>query len=366
MTKRILHIFGTMNRGGAEMRTLSLMQKMREQGVQFDFCVLSGQVGVLDQEIRRLGGQVYYCKLGLGFIPRFLALLRQHKFAGVHSHVAYVSGFILLLSRIAGIKLRIAHFRNTTDGADDSFIRKIRNHILRGLIATCATHILAVCIGAMRGFWGTAWEKDAKCQVIYNGFEVPTQPTDDSFWPKYIPNYQGQKIIVNVARMDVQKNHLRQCQIFIELLNTKPDCLMVFIGKEDVQRKAAMTDLLAKHGVSTKVIFLGLQSDVMPFLQHADLMLFPSLWEGLPGVVLEASSVGLPVLASDLSGIEEIAQQISSVHIQTLKTTDLQWAQQLAKMLDNGFDKTHNIEQFKHSSFLMTRNIDKLYAVYSE
>ncbi len=348
------------------MRTLSLMEKMRDQGVQFDFCVLSGQHGVLDEQIRQLGGQVYYCKLGLSFIPRFLHLLRHHKFAGVHSHVAYVSGFILLLARLAGISLRIAHFRNTTDGADESWVRKIRNRILSYLIATCATHILAVCIGAMRGFWRKNWPSDPKCQVIYNGFELPKVALDQGFWQTYIPNYQGQKIIVNVARMDVQKNHLRQCHIFVELLKIKPDVLMVFIGKEDATRKAAMMDLLVQHGITDKVVFLGLQGDVIPFLRHADLMLFPSLWEGLPGVVLEASSVGLPVLASDLSGIEEIAQQISGVRIQALVTDDVQWAQQLANMLDSEVDKQQNLEQFKHSSFLMTSNIDKLYAIYSE
>lgn len=365
MTTRILHVFGAMNRGGAEMRTVSLIEKMRSNDIQFDFCVLSGENGVLDENIRQLGGNIYYCKLGPTFIFRFIKLLRKNPFFAVHSHVAYVSGFILLLGMIAGIKKRIAHFRNTTAIGSNSKLRIARDKVLKFLINVCATDILAVCNGAMDGFWGTAWRKEKRCQVIYNGFEIPKRHIRLDFWSDYITGYAGQKIVVNVARMDIQKNHLRQCDIFFELYKQNTNTLMVFIGKEDSQRKAEMMDKLSLYKIQDKVLFLGLQTDVLKFLTHAHVMLFPSEWEGLPGVVLESASVGLPVVASDLPGVEEIAEQLPNIHIVNRCDSNTQWAQKLQQELAHNSDPQLMIEAFNRSDFLIDSNIDQLYAIYS-
>jgi glycosyltransferase involved in cell wall biosynthesis len=366
MTLRVLHIFGTMNRGGAEMRTVSLMSGMNQHNVQFDYCVLSGNKGALDDQIRALGGQIFYCKLGPTFIFRFISLLFNRDFSVVHSHVAYVSGFILLLAKLAGIKGRIAHFRNTTAGKSSSFIRRGRDKFLKFLINTSATDILAVCDGAMLGFWGENWHQEKRCKVIYNGFSIVDKQIEPGFWLNFIPNYRDQRVVVNVARMDVQKNHLRQCDIFKELHKRDTNTLMVFIGKEDTQRKSMMKKKIVEYKLQDKVFFLGLQENVLRFLQHADVMLFPSEWEGLPGVVLEAASVGLPVVASDLPGVIEIAERLPFIKVVKLQESNCNWGAHLNNVLMQGIDSNMMIEAFKHSDFLIDSNVKQLYAIYSQ
>ncbi|MFN8944113.1 MAG: glycosyltransferase family 1 protein, partial [Pseudobdellovibrionaceae bacterium] len=98
-TYRILHIFGKMDRGGAEMRTLELMEKLsNEKQFLFDFCVLSGQPGELDSKIRSLGGEVHYLKLNFAFTNQFRRLLRTKKYDAIHSHVHLFSGYLLKLA----------------------------------------------------------------------------------------------------------------------------------------------------------------------------------------------------------------------------------------------------------------------------
>jgi len=366
MTVRILHIFGAMNRGGAEMRTVSLMPGMNKQNVQFDYCVLSGEKGVLDDEIRSLGGEIFYCKLGPLFILRFISLLLSRDFTAVHSHVAYVSGFILLLAKLSGIKGRIAHFRNTTASCSSSYLRSIRDKFLKFLIDVCATNILAVCDGAMLGFWGAHWQNENRCKVIYNGFEVVVRQIEPKFWCDFITNYSDQKIVVNVARMDVQKNHLRQCDIFNELHNRDPNTLMVFIGKENQERKSMMMEKIVEYNLEEKVFFLGLQTDVLRFLQHADVMLFPSVWEGLPGVIIEAASIGLPVVASDLPGVNEISNQLPFIKIVNLQESDSDWGAYLYQSLKQNIDPNIMINAFKQSDFLINSNIKQLHAIYTQ
>lgn len=366
MSSRVLHIFGAMNRGGAEMRTVSLMSEMNKHNVQFDYCVLSGEAGVLDDKIRLLGGEVYYCKLGPTFIIRFIFLLLKGDFSVVHSHVAYVSGFILLLAKLSGVKKRVAHFRNTTAGNSPSFIRLSRDKFLKFLIGFSATNILAVCDGAMVGFWGDNWRSEKRCNVIYNGFEIVERQIESAFWPKFIPVYHEQKIVVNVARMDVQKNHIRQIDIFHELHKLDPNIFMVFIGKENLERKSIMMAKIIQYQLQEKVFFLGLQKDVLGFLQHADVMLLPSEWEGLPGVVLEAASVGLPVVASDLPGVKEIAQQLPFINVVQLKECNSHWGAIVNNVLMQDVDPHEMIAAFKQSDFLIDSNVDQLHAIYTQ
>jgi glycosyltransferase involved in cell wall biosynthesis len=94
-------------------------------------------------------------------------------------------------------------------------------------------------------------------------------------------------------------------------------------------------------------------------------MLFPSLWEGLPGVVLEAASVGLPVLGSDLPGILEISNQLPNIHTLSLLKTDEEWAQQLAFIMAQKNDKENSASAFIRSDFLLNNNIEQLCAIYS-
>ena len=370
MTKKVLHIFGAMNRGGAEMRTVSLMPGMNEKHVSFDYCVLSGLQGVLDDEICSLGGRIHYLPLGPMFVYQFISMLRKENYEVVHSHVAMVSGFILLLARLSGVKIRIAHFRNTTDGENQSRLRRLRNTFLRGLIRLCATDILGVCRGALDGFLRHDWKNDDKCQVIYNGFEIPNIPFRQDFWSQYINDYDGQKIILNVSRMDFQKNHLRQVDIFFEMQKRVPDCLLVFVGKPNPERMTQLEKRLSELGIKHKIKVLGLQTQVLDFMLHADLMLFPSLWEGLPGVVLEAASVGLDVVASNLPGVYEISEYIPGVSIVKLSSGDKEWADMLVAKLHEveqlgAQHQPIRIEQFSRSLFKLSENVQQLYAIYS-
>ena len=102
-TIRILHIFGRMERGGAEMRTIDLMRYIDRNRYQLHFCSLSGKEGDLDKEIKELGGQIHYLRLSPSFPFRFISFLKKYQFGVVHSHVHMFSGFILLLAVMAKV-----------------------------------------------------------------------------------------------------------------------------------------------------------------------------------------------------------------------------------------------------------------------
>src|SRR5690606_31497974 len=66
--------------------------------------------------------------------------------------------------------------------------------------------------------------------------------------------------------------------------------------------------------------------DVPRLLRAADVLLLPSLREGIPGVVLEACVIGVPVLATDLPGVREIGNRLEGVYFLSLAESDAEWA----------------------------------------
>ncbi|HLO85227.1 MAG TPA: glycosyltransferase [Nostocaceae cyanobacterium] len=111
------------------------------------------------------------------------------------------------------------------------------------------------------------------------------------------------------ARIETRKGYQYQLEA-IKHLMTRPVWSQIYfvwagsgIFQPELENelKAAVENL----GISNKVIFLGQISNVLDWLNVADIFVFPSLLEGMPLCVMEAMAKGLPVIASSVSGIPE-------------------------------------------------------------
>ncbi len=328
MTTRILHVFGRMDRGGAELRTLELMRHLDRSRFGFDFCVLSGLPGALDEEIQELGGRVHRCALGRGFGMEFIGILKRHQYHVVHSHVEFFSGIIVALSRWAGAPVRIAHFRTMYDGRGSGLKRRLYRRLMHALIDRHATNILAVSRASMTSEWGNGSTRDRRCRVVYNGldssrFDVRSEGAEvrrEFGFPA------GCRLYIHIGNMHEAKNHPRLISIYHAISGRGGNSGLLLVGDDQNQVGEHIRSLIADLGFQDRIVCAGVRADIPRLLKAADLLLFPSLWEGLPGVVLEACIAGLPTLASDLPGIQEIAEAFPSVRCLSLGASDEQWA----------------------------------------
>jgi len=368
---KILHVFRQMVRGGAEMRTLDLMRHIDRENYKFYFCALSGMPGEFDEEIRSLGGDVFYVKLDHTFIRRFKHLLRRNRFDVVHSHVHMFSGFLLRLAAKEQIPSRIAHFRNTNDGRGDSIRRRVQNRLMRRWIDKHATDILAVCEGAMVAAWGSNWQKDSRCRVIYNGIDIPLfekQPSRIEILKDF--NFPMDcTLYIHVGRFVHQKNQKRVVSIFKSIISNNRSARLLLVGRGGSEVEDSVRKNIIKLGLSGEVVFAGERSDVPRLLKASDLLIFPSIWEGLPGVVLESCAAGTPVLASDLPGTREIAAQLPDlVHLLPLDVSDVEWAA-TAEKIASGVTSCYRMESqsffdFSECSFNIERCLMSLCNVW--
>jgi glycosyltransferase involved in cell wall biosynthesis len=352
---KVLHVLGRMNRGGTEMRTLELMRNLDWKRYRFDFCCLSGLPGELDGEIRSLGGVVHLIPLGILFPSRFRKLLRNGGFHAVHSHVHWFSGYILRLAAKEGVPQRICQFASTWDGKRAHLLRRLRNRILKRWVELHATDIVGVSEGALNANLGPEWSHDARCRVIYRGIDVSQfriRPDRTGIRAELgIP--QDAVVVIHVGRMDPPKNHERLLCIFERFVRMVPGAYLLLIGAVRDPIESSVRRFAARRAISERVVFAGVRADVPRLLRASDLMIFPSLWEGLPGAVLEAVAAELPVLASDLPGINEIARYLPGVRTMSLELPDEEWAAAALNFRSYRDSDIRTAEMFLKSPFSM-------------
>lgn len=367
---KILHIFGRMQRGGAELRTLEVMRALEPGAFRLDFGVLSGLPGELDDTIRAMGGAVHYLPLGPRFPLQFCALLRRERYDAVHSHVHYASGAILRLAALCKAPVRIAHFRSSSDGRGDGRIRQALRWVLRRWIDRYATAIPAVSESAMVAAWGEHWRDDRRCRVIYNGLD-PARFDG-------IPDHEAVRgefaiaadhtLYLHVGRLDPPKNHARLIEIFAAIAERNPAARLLLAGRGGNAIDAALQRRIVALGLTGKVVFAGERQDIVRLLLAADAMIFPSLWEGLPGAVLEACAAGLPVLASNIPVIREIAPYLPALTPYDLAAPNDSWAEmaeQLARAGAHPAIRERNRAQFAASRFTLDQCVAAHRALWS-
>lgn len=355
------------------MRTLDLMRRIDRERFHFDFCSLSGEKGILDSEIRKLGGEVHYCKLrSLSFNRRFCNLLRSEKYDIVHSHVHYFSGYILRLADKCSVPRRIAHFRSTTDVLKKTLKRRLQTNIMRLLINQHATSILAVGNGVMETAWRPDWKDDFRCMVIPNGLDVDLfqEDVDRKKIKEEIALPVNCKLIIHVGRMTtLAKNYVRLAEILAEILAEDNNVYAMLVGKETEAIKAAIVEKLQQKAVLDRVIFAGVRNDVPRLLKVADILLFPSLWEGLPGVVLEACAAGTPVLTSDIPGIRELADTFKLVQLMSLKQDNTSWCHAVQNILKKDItikERGEAFRQFNSTPYSINHALRMYEAIWEE
>lgn len=130
---------------------------------------------------------------------------------------------------------------------------------------------------------------------------IPVGVEEIALKPKPI---KGDPKLIHVGGFSFEKNHQGLIRIFEKILGLFPKAHLTLLG--DGKLKQDMEKLVKNKGLESQVSFLGNVNNPMDYMASADVMLFPSILEGLPGVILEAQYVELPVIAYEVGGIGEI------------------------------------------------------------
>ncbi|MBN8235141.1 glycosyltransferase family 1 protein [Halobacillus kuroshimensis] len=303
---RILHIVGGMNRGGAETLIMNIYRKIDRSKIQFDFAVSTKEECHFDDEIKALGGRIFYTDnpsiSGLNSYKKSLKkILKLHgPFYGVHSHVHHFSGVVLHTAKRMGIPIRLAHSHNTQDGRSSTLKRKVYRWYTRKLIFKYATHLPGCSKAACESLFGNDCWADDRVFVIPNAVDLlPFKNINVDkieLRRKHNLPLKG-PLIGHIGRFSEQKNHKFLIEIFDEFLKDNPKASLLLVGNGDLKKD--IENLVLDKGIENNIHFLGVRDDVPEILSSLDVLLFPSLYEGLPVVLVEGQAAGVPCVVSD-------------------------------------------------------------------
>ena len=354
---RILQCVNNMHRAGLETMLMNYYRNFDRSRIQFDFLTHRPVKGDYDDEIEALGGRVFYAPRlypknyvkYFSYMKDFFGEHREYKI--VHSHIDCMSYLPLRAAKNAGIPVRIAHSHNTAIDLDYKYPLK---QIFRKKISNVATDYFSCGEQAGKFLFGN----DVDFHVIPNAIEADRFCFDEVVRvnKRKELNIARSFVIGHVGRMVRQKNHQFLLSIFLQILKTIPEAVLLLIGTGEEEPK--IRNLVQRFGIQDKVIFLGNRSDVDELYQVMDVFVLPSLYEGVPVVGVEAQFSGLPCIFSDRVP-KEVAFS-SKCRFLSLDSKIDEWAKTV--IMSKTFDR--NSELFSDSIFRIEnayKNLEKHY-----
>ena len=296
---RVLHVIGSMNQGGAENFLINVYRNLDRTEIQFDFLV--NREGFFDNEIKKMGGKIFYIsalqKVGqIAYVKNLDNFFEEHKeYKIIHSHINKVSGLILERAKRAQIPVRIAHSHNSKFGKN--WLIRIYKTYLGKKILKNATHFFACSEKAAKWLFK---EKSKDAIIIRNAIETEKFKYSKEKRKKIrneLAIDDNCMVIGNIARFSEQKNHSFLIDIFFEYQKINPKTCLILVGEGSLKKK--IQDKVNNLKLDDKVKFLGIRTDTDYLYSAFDYFLLPSLYEGLPVVLVEAQTSGLKCLTSD-------------------------------------------------------------------
>lgn len=297
---RVLHVVVNMNRGGAETLIMNLYRNIDRSKVQFDF--LTCKEGAFDSEIIELGGKIhripYISDVGhFGYIKALNHFFTTHKeYKIVHSHMDKMSGLVLKAAQKAGIPVRIAHSHSTQ--SEGGMAARLYKWYAGKHILPSSTHLLACSDSAADWLFSS---HSSAATILKNGIDVEKFTFSQDVRTevrKELGIDNESYVIGHVGRFNNPKNHSFLIDIFADFNKIKPESLLILVGdgplRCDIEKKVINLKL------EEKIKFLGIRDDINRLFQTFDVFVFPSLFEGLGMVLIEAQASGLPCLVSDV------------------------------------------------------------------
>lgn len=329
---KVLHIItGGLRREGIASTQLEFFKHMDLEKIKISVAAVHDNSPEMIADFENNNCKVYsFPDRQSDTLKYFLSLIHTMKeinpdIVHVHGSSAIMS-IELLAAKLAGVKIRIAHSRNTK--ADN--IQKDR--LLRPMFEHLYT--MGMACGQEAGEWlfGTR-----PFVVIHNGKDFQKFKYD-AVKRKLQREKLGltKKIVVgHVGRINGQKNHEFLIRAFYEFQKENDNAVLYLIGGGPLidERKQQAEEL----GISDKVIFTGSVNDVPDRLQAMDIMVFPSKYEGLPNVVLEWQAEGLPCLISDK--ITKECAPSDLVEFASIEDDPKVWANKMEEMLKKFTDR---------------------------
>lgn len=361
-------VFGmTENPGGVESVIMNYYRHIDRNKIQFDFLCNTDKVAY-EEEIKKLGGKIYRITSRSKNIKKYKKemndFFKKHskEYNTIWVNVCSLANIdYLKYAKKYGIKYRIIHSHNSQNM--DSKLRGILHKINKRKISKYATDFWSCGDEAGKWFYDDEIINSEKYLLVNNAIDSNKFKFSEKTRKEYRKKLKidDKLVIGHVGRFHFQKNHPFIIKVFNEIQKKVPNSILLLIGAGEDENK--IKELVDEHKLNDKVKFLGLRNDVEKIMCAMDVFLFPSLFEGLPVVLIESQLSDLLIYSSDnISPNVKITNKLNMIPIDK---GEKYWANEIIKGFEKNnsrIDKTDDIKKAGYDINTETKKIEDYFS----
>lgn len=306
---KIMHIISGGEFGGAERHILNLASSVNPRLIDTTVCCLFS--APFFKIAADAGVNVFVIpmrsKFDLGIVGKLVDNSIERDIDIIHTHGVRANLLGRLAARQAGQKKVVTTIHSLLERDYPNFLTRQINCWTERLTRNWSDHFIAVSDGLKNQLIARGVPED-KVTVIHNGivleeFSAPEEP--DTF-RKRLGLDPMTPLVGIVARLHAVKGHYYFLQAAREILSQQPDVRFMIVG--DGPYRSFLEGEARRMGIAGQVIFTGFVDDVRSLMASLNLLVISSLWEGFGLTAIEAMTIGLPVLATDVGGLPEVVR----------------------------------------------------------
>ena len=298
----ILQLVNGFGVGGGEKKLLELVRCLDRDKYNLVVCSV-GQGGPLEGDFRELGVDVYVFtkrnKLDITLPLKVADLIKRYQIDILQTTLFYADIIGAIATVLAKVKALISWEVITQP-------LKLRHRLAYKLLKDKFDLIVSVS-DSIRSFIEKERAQDpGKIVTVHYGVDMSEFHGEEKVREalRRELGFDGSHSILGVvARLTDQKGHIYLIKAAPKVVNLFPNVRFVLVG--DGPNRAMLMAKVQELGLADHFTFLGTREDVSELLNAFDVFVLPSLWEGLPNVVLEAMACGKPVIATSVDGTTE-------------------------------------------------------------
>lgn len=342
---RVLSIVGGGHLGGVEVWMLDVLSHIDRNRFDVDVMTTCDTFPAdYEQQVRARNGRVIHCpsrsrRLGplsaAGFGVRLRRVLREFgPYDVVHDNGTMgFLGPVTFVALLSGVPVRILHARSMIDpGFSRANIKRVLSW---PMVTRTTTHFLGVSRHAAMSIFHRKIVDDSRFSLS-TGINISQFDPSVAVAPARTSLGIGEhtKVVGHVGRFSEEKRHDLWVRVALRIAESRDDVAFLLVG--DGPLRSEIESQVRASGRADQFHFVGNRPDVADLIRTAmDVLLFPSRYEGLPRVPVEAQSAGLPCVISDAI-TPEVDVVPSLVRRHSLVDPPEAWAQTVIDVLDGG------------------------------
>ncbi len=356
--------------GGITSMMINIQRHLDRKQINFDYLVFHDRKEPAEDIVKAMGSRKLVASvdnLGNAAIRRFARLkeikrvCKENNIEILHYNADSAADLMnIMAAKAGGVKYVTIHSHNAGFGTAGIGV-KMMSFLLKPLIPLYCDTLWGCSDVAARFLFPQKVIKSKTYYVLPNGIELEKYRFDLSVRDEKRKELglDNKFVIGHAGRFVSQKNHTFLLDIFEEVKKKKQESVLLLFGVGELQE--AMKEKARSLGIYDSVIFYGASNEMHKMWQAIDVLLMPSLHEGLPVTGIEAQASGLPCVFSDVI-TKEVDVTNTSIFL-SLDASPEKWADEVISLC--GKPREDNIEKLRAANYDITTVADTVAKLYS-